>query len=259
MLKVTETINSELILTGISQNNRHYLSKLDIFDLINSTNTYLLQQINQKAPSGWVCLANQQSFGRGRQEKIWYSPPGNNIYCSLFWRFKQLPTGLGIGIAIMLARKLKKYLPTIQIKWPNDLWVNGKKLGGILLEAKTPKEIVIGIGINLSLSTDTHTELPQAISFDEITQQPIKRNECIGLILDTLFSELPYFEEEGLNPFIKDWEEFDVLKDKNIVVFTPKMAAKGIMRGINSAGELMLEDDVGLLRNFCYGEVSVRC
>lgn len=262
MLNITETINSEHILTGISLKNRHYLTKIDVFDTINSTNTYLLEKINQKTASGWVCIANQQSAGRGRLGKTWYSPPGNNIYCSLFWRFEKLPptmSSLGIAIAIMLAKMLQEFktIPAIQIKWPNDLWVNGKKLGGILLETKSSLGVVIGIGLNLSLPTNKN--LPQATSLHEITQQPENRNDLIALLLNTLCDQLPLFENEGLRLFIKDWDKFDALTGKEIKVYTHKMEIHGIMRGINEHGALILEDDAGLLRYFSYGEVSIRC
>ena len=136
----------------------------------------------KSGPSGWACFAEQQTHGRGRQERTWFSPYGKNIYCSLLWRFAISQgnlSGLSIAVAVMVVRALKKYgiSAGIQVKWPNDILFSARKLAGILVE-RSGSAVVIGVGVNLNFSQETETTW---ISLAEITQQPVARNYFAGL------------------------------------------------------------------------------
>src|ERR1700722_20676584 len=112
MAYLPEPIIPKLILTEIKPKHRELLNKLVVFDCIDSTNTYLLTQAKKAIPSGYVCLANEQTAGRGRFSRSWYSPPGSNIYCSLFWRFTHLHkdlSGLSLAVAVMIIKVLQQY------------------------------------------------------------------------------------------------------------------------------------------------------
>ena len=85
--QTVELLDSDKIKLAIDNDKLPYLATLDIFDSINSTNTYLLECAKIAAPSGSVCFAEQQTKGRGRLGRLWYSPRGANIYCSLLWYF----------------------------------------------------------------------------------------------------------------------------------------------------------------------------
>lgn len=259
-LNSIEKLDSEQIKAVIEPQNMCYLGQLAIFDTIDSTNTFLLNQTQLKIPSGSVCFAEQQTQGRGRQGRTWFSPYGANIYCSIFWRFKMKPltiSGLSIAIAVILANSLKKFgiAAGVQLKWPNDVLFAGRKLAGILLECKHPSEVVIGFGLNLCLPPDAD---PTWITLEEITGRSIQRNYLAGLVLNEMLVNLTLYEVCGLNSFLLDWVKYDALINQAITVHTAKQIYTGVMKGINKQGELILEETNGNKLNFCYGEVSVR-
>jgi BirA family biotin operon repressor/biotin-[acetyl-CoA-carboxylase] ligase len=232
------------------------LVSLEIFDVIDSTNSYLLQMKNA---SGRVCFAEQQMQGRGRRGRSWYSPAGANIYFSLAWDFSEKNiSNLSLAVAVMVAAALKKYgiLAGIQLKWPNDILFQGRKLAGILLE-RTGDTVVIGIGLNVFLSQEMKTEM-HAIDLTEITGKLIERNRLAGLLVNELLLKLPVFSATGLQEFLQDWRERDALIHKQIVVHALEKISYGEMRGINDVGELLLLDEQNNLQQISHGEVTVR-
>ncbi len=256
----SELLTADKIRAAIAPQNIAYLSQLEIFDTIDSTNTYLLAQAKAGAPSGTVCFAEQQTQGRGRLARTWVSPPGGNLYCSLLWRFENVThtlSSLSVAVAVIIANVLRKYskLSDIQLKWPNDVLIAQRKLAGILLEQTGKSSIVIGIGLNVQLPPSAEKTW---ISLADVVQQPIERNQLAGLILNELFEQLPQFAEQGLRPFMRDWRQHDVLMNQTVTVHTPEKNISGVMCGINELGELLLRNDAGAMQQFCYGEVSVR-
>ena len=108
----TEWLDKIAIESILSHESKRYLAQLEIFDTLNSTNAYLLAGIKPSALSGWVCLAEEQTAGRGRQGKSWFSPKGANIYCSLLWRFnnqQSSPITLPLAAAVMVMKALNRY------------------------------------------------------------------------------------------------------------------------------------------------------
>ena len=255
---IQELFDSNQIVAAISPQNLNVLTQLEIFDTIESTNTYLLTHA-KSGLSGRVCLAEEQTKGRGRLGRQWFSPYGTNIYCSLLWRFSTKiddMSGLGIVVAVILANTFKKYgiAGGIQLKWPNDILFAGRKLAGILLE-RVGDAVVIGMGVNLSLPASAETGW---IALTEITGRPISRNYIVGLLLNELLEKLPVYETRGLSAFTSTWRQQDFLIGKNITVHMPIQNKKGVMQGINEQGELLLQEERGTLLQFRYGEVSVR-
>jgi BirA family biotin operon repressor/biotin-[acetyl-CoA-carboxylase] ligase len=240
--------------------NPIHLSKINainIFDVIDSTNTYLLSKKNLKGIN--VCVAESQTQGRGRQGKVWHSPPGTNIYCSVHWPFKKkIPfSGLSLSVGVMIANALKTYgIPPLQLKWPNDILHANKKLGGILLESNQPNSVVIGFGLNINLGDDAKKEWTDLAT---IAEKNISKNKLLGMILNELFINLPVFENKGLMHFKKDWQQYDFLFCREVTLTSAKNNVHGIMTGINNDGELLLQLPNGAIQSFSLGEVSVRC
>jgi len=256
---IKEPLDFEQIHQMIAAENLSGLAKIEIFDSINSTNTYLLAKAKQEIVSGLVCLAEQQTQGRGRLGRSWYSPRGTNIYCSMLWHFKntmQDISGLGIAVGVMVVNALRQYgiRSGLQLKWPNDVLGAGRKLSGILLERSAQSAVVIGIGLNLDVQ---QAKEKNWIDVMELTGRPAERNLLTGLLLNEMLQKLPLFAERGLSLFLAEWQQYDALRDKNIMISMPKQNIYGIMRGINEMGELLLENEKGM-QCFRYGEVSVR-
>ena len=257
-MQIDEPLVPAKIKAVISPHNAARLSGIDVFDTIDSTNSWLLQQAKMGVPSGQVCLAEQQTAGRGRLGKSWYSPPGANLYCSLLWRFEALTqdlSGLGIAVGIMVVLALERYgiVSGLELKWPNDVLAMGRKLSGILIETNGATHVVIGIGLNLDVR-DAHEK--NWIDLLELTGTRPERNFLAGLLLNELFEKIPQFEQFGLAPFLPLWQKRDALLDRTVFVFAGQQKIVGVMRGINAAGELLLENETGI-QSFRYGEVSV--
>jgi BirA family biotin operon repressor/biotin-[acetyl-CoA-carboxylase] ligase len=255
-----ELLSAEKILNAIDFDCRAQLKKLEIFETIDSTNQYLLEHATENS-SGWVCLAEQQTAGRGRRGRHWFSAHGTSILCSLLWCFsKELldVSGLSIAVGVMVTHALKKYgaQTGIQLKWPNDVLFSGRKLAGILLERRG-ENIVIGVGLNVNLPKPLEKEY---IDLAEVMDGAIQdRNYLTGLVLNELFKNLPRYAREGLSVFIDDWRQHDFLMNKEVTVHTPEKNIVGKARGINQQGELLVFDEATQeMKNFCYGEVSIR-
>ncbi len=144
-------------------NAKQILGQLDggsvaVLPVIDSTNQYLLDRIGE-LKSGDACIAEYQQAGRGRRGRKWFSPFGANLYLSMFWRLEQGPAaaiGLSLVIGIVMAEVLRKLgADKVRVKWPNDLYLQDRKLAGILVEltGKTgdAAQIVIGAGINMAM------------------------------------------------------------------------------------------------------------
>ncbi len=259
MNSLFEPLNAEKILSVIYPHCRSALAKLEIFETINSTNQYLLEHAKEGC-AGWVCLAEEQTAGRGRCGRTWFAAHGTSILCSLLWRFsKVLPnvSSLSIAIGVMVVRALKKHGVSvgIQLKWPNDVLFSGRKLAGILLERRS-ENIVIGLGLNVNLPEPLDAG---RIDLVEILNRPtIERNNLAGLILNELLSGLSQYEEEGLAAFMEEWQMYDFLIGKEVTVHTPEKIIPGKAQGISEQGELLVLDKAHTIQRFCYGEVSIR-
>lgn len=255
---MNNNLESKKIISVIEPDNLPFLSEIEVFETISSTNTYLLEKAKAGAPSGSVCFAQQQTHGRGRRGRTWHTTPGSSINCSLLWRFTDTEniSGLSIAIAIMVIHVLKKYgiAGGVQLKWPNDILFDGRKLAGILLE-KSDSAIVIGIGLNLYLPKEAESTW---ISIHDITTREVDGNYLAGLLVNELLAKLPVYQALGLSAFSKEWRAYDVLFGKSVTVHTPEQSVTGIMQGINERGELLLQESQERCLSFCYGEVSVR-
>lgn len=262
MMHTLEPLNSRLIRSAMSVEATPHLKKLVILKEISSTNDYLLTQ--EDACSGWACLAEHQTAGRGRHGRSWISPFGHNIYLSLLWELpngvKQLE-GLSLVVGIIVASVLQRYgVTAIGLKWPNDLYYQQQKVGGILVDitrdAHHTCKAVIGIGLNLALSEADTIDQPWTDLQTILGKQP-PRNAIAGTLLQELLIALPLFNERGFSAFIEQWQHFDVLQSQRVTVYTPHGETVGYAAGVNASGHLRI-DCQGTLHYFNSADVSVR-
>ncbi|CNI71645.1 biotin--protein ligase [Yersinia massiliensis] len=235
-----------------------------VLPVVDSTNQYLLDRIAELR-SGDACVAEYQHAGRGRRGRQWISPFGANLYLSMFWRLEQGPAaamGLSLVVGIVMAEVLHKLgAGDVRVKWPNDLYLNDKKLAGILVElmGKTgdAAQLVIGAGINLTMREST----TNIISQDWINLQEagviIDRNKLTAELLSELRLAVVKFENEGLSAFISRWREMDNYLDRPVKLIIGNQEIYGVARGIDQQGALLLDQD-GNIKPYIGGEISLR-
>lgn len=238
--------------------------RLTVLPLVDSTNQCLLDRI-YKLQSGDACIAEYQRAGRGRRGRKWVSPFGANLYLSMFWRLEQGPAaamGLSLVISIVIAEVLQRLgAKDVRVKWPNDLYLNDRKLAGILVEltGKTndAAHLVMGAGINLAMcGTNADAINQQWINLQEAGVN-INRNELAATLLNELRQSLKQFENDGLTPFVARWHLLDNFIDRPVKLLIAEQQIFGIARGIDQRGALLL-DQQGVIKTFNGGEISLR-
>ncbi|MBP6124237.1 MULTISPECIES: bifunctional biotin--[acetyl-CoA-carboxylase] ligase/biotin operon repressor BirA [Providencia] len=236
--------------------------------VIDSTNQYMLDRIPDLT-SGDTCLAEYQSAGRGRRGRQWLSPFGCNLYLSMYWKLEQGPAaaiGLSLVVGIIIAETLNKLSKNkVKVKWPNDLYMNDKKLAGILVEltGKTgdAAHIIIGVGINIGMdknNIENNNKINQQWSSLRDEVKNIERNQLSINIIQALRESLVLFEKEGLTPFLDRWFELDNFLNRKIKLLIGNDIIQGVERGINEQGALMLQKENGEIVPYIGGEISLR-
>ncbi|CAH6672451.1 MULTISPECIES: bifunctional biotin--[acetyl-CoA-carboxylase] ligase/biotin operon repressor BirA [Pseudocitrobacter] len=235
-----------------------------VLPVIDSTNQYLLDRIHG-LHSGDACVAEYQTAGRGRRGRKWFSPFGANLYLSMYWRLEQGPAaaiGLSLVIGIVMAEVLQSLgADHVRVKWPNDLYLNDRKLAGILVEltGKTgdAAQIVIGAGINLVMRNVENDVINQGWINLQEAGISIDRNTLAVRLIKELRDSLRLFEREGLTPYLTRWKRLDNFIDRPVKLIIGDKEIFGISRGIDSQGALLLEQD-GVIKPWVGGEISLR-
>lgn len=225
--------------------------QIHYFERIESTNDTALQLAENGAPEGSLIIADSQSAGRGQGNHNWHSPGKVGLYFSVILRpelnsvsFCPFTVCAGIAAAQALT-DITGY--EVQVKWPNDLILKNKKLGGILLESgakqKSLKHLIVGIGININQTVqDFPIELREtATSLNIVTGKTFDRLEILSQILAKLEEAYYLFINQGIEPFIALFEKIDYLLDKKITVNTPRGILGGKAAGIDQTGALLIQ------------------
>ncbi len=239
----------------------HYYSE------VLSTQTVAAEMAQAGAAHGTTVIAETQSGGKGRAGRSWHSPPGVNLYLTVILRPgpQTGPLGrIGVAAGVAAAEALERVAAgIIALKWPNDVWLNGKKAGGILAEAWADARresfvVLLGIGLNLNLS---HADLPaelqgRATSVLIETGRRCDRIEVARALLYRLQSR--YMETVGgrFDLVRRAWEGYSALTGRTVTVVAGSERETGIARGIDADGALLLELDGATVRIMA-GDVSV--
>ena len=238
-----------------------------LVDVIDSTSNWALKQFDSPENIPSVCFAEQQTRGRGRQGRSWYSPRSRNIYMSLAWSFDlsvQELVGLGLAAGIAIARVLEGLSLQPRLKWPNDVWVDGKKIAGVLIESRVKNtsqvNAVIGIGLNFHMQNIGQAEIDQPWT-DIVSQmagdKQISRNQLSGLLLGSVVDVCRQYQASGLALFLKEWERFDVCQGAELALHTEQGEMQGTGMGIDETGGLKVLSE-GEIKIFQVADVSVR-
>jgi BirA family biotin operon repressor/biotin-[acetyl-CoA-carboxylase] ligase len=267
LASAVELLDEEAICSLLSPQVRQQLGDLEVLRVVDSTNQQLLRAGKMHRKSGSICLAEWQQAGKGRRGRTWQSPFGGSINLSLAWQFPGGParlSGLSLAIGVAVIRTLRTDGLTLAgLKWPNDIVLDGHKLGGILIEmvAETegPSYVVIGVGINIDMvhAANIAIDQPWTDIVTALDGAVIPRNRLAAGIIDNLLRAVSTFEKHGFAGFQEEWMQYDALAGKDIVVHTASERLQGRSRGVDAEGALLMEYDGRILR-YDSGEVSLR-
>lgn len=231
----------------------------------HSTNAVLLERARSGAGSQML-LTEIQFQGRGRWGRNWFSPFGSALCLSVLWQFPVLPfgmSGLSLAVAVEVAEALAQQGVPIKLKWPNDLMLENRKLGGILIElsgeAEGPCSVVIGIGINLGETARIGAQAGQAVASleDAIAERAQLRNLIAAQVGAAIVRACQRFAEEGFTPFAAKWSEYDLFMNEPVVLLLPEEEVRGIARGVDASGALLLERN-GQVESRFTGDLQLR-
>lgn len=237
---------------------------LHLLESTSSTNDYFKNK--PKINKVEFCFTEEQTNGRGRLGRTWYSPASTNIMMSCRWI---LPVnvnnlnGLSSCISLALVDALKKLninISELRCKWPNDLYYQDKKLAGILIELYTENgkisEAIIGIGLNVNMDSSPLIEKPWT-SLQNISGFSQDRNYIAALLINSLYRYLQRFAEKGFLDFQQEWQLYDYLKGKAVTVSIGQKIISGMACGVDLSGHLLVETDFGKIIACFSGEASL--
>lgn len=240
------------------------IGEIRYFETVGSTNDEALVWAAQSAPDLSLIIADEQTAGRGRLNRKWFTPKGTALAVSIILR----PTSLThlsrtVGLAALsIADACLKHNLAPQIKWPNDILLNGKKTAGILIETVWSGDkvdsLVIGMGINIqkeSVPPDEFLKFP-ATSVEAETGQSVKREEFLFEILNSLIKRRPQMENDD---FISSWENLLAFRGDEVQVQSEeKVNIHGKLLGLEADGSLRILDAHGKTITIRFGDVSLR-
>lgn len=251
---------------------------IEVLARVDSTNTALLERVRSEGrhpgESGGYgrrahdmnpCLlvAEHQTHGRGRMGRSWHAQPGASLTFSLAVPMDLADwSGLSLAVGCAIAQGLEPQptgaMPRLQLKWPNDIWLDGRKLGGILIEtvpAGSQRMAIIGIGLNIAKQDLT----PQAgqfstgfASLDEF-EAGLDAPAVLARVARPLVLALKRFAETGFAPWQDEYASRDLLRGHEVVAGS----LEGVAQGVSAQGELLVQTADGL-QTVSGGEVSVR-
>jgi len=264
-----ELLEERAIRAAVAGNRLNRLRSLTLLFDVDSTNTRLLALGPPPQGCADIVLSELQHAGRGRRGRHWIAPFGGSIALSMSWAFadaSRASPALSLCVGVAIARALERAGALgIGLKWPNDIWFDDRKMGGVLIEVRAeasgPAHVVIGVGLNVSLSPGMRAQIEasgvKAAAVADACTAPPSRNFIAGAIIDALLSMLADFERDGFSGFREDWTALDALRDRPAQVLMGEAVVCGTARGVDAHGALRLERD-GRLQEFVSGEVSLR-
>ncbi|MGY5450804.1 bifunctional biotin--[acetyl-CoA-carboxylase] ligase/biotin operon repressor BirA [Agarivorans sp. MS3-6] len=253
-------LDQNLIKQSLPDNNPLVFNKLD------STNAWLMRHLHD-LQHGQLVLAEYQSLGRGRRGRDWQTPYAGQLCMSLLWHLEDgieaaMGLSLAVGLAIVEALQECGY-QQLGLKWPNDIYQNGKKLGGVLIEiqghANSKLSLVVGLGINVRVAKLHADKIDQSFSQLETEQSPAADRSALSVaVVRSLNTMFEVFREQGFAGLQQRWNQYDVFFNKPVCLrFSEHKLVSGVAKGVDASGQLLLEND-GLVRTYMAGEVSLR-
>lgn len=242
-----------------------WLARLEVRAHLPSTNTALLERAQTASVDGQVLTAEVQTAGRGRRGRDWHSPFARNLAVSLGVALPRPAAEVGafslvVGLAVRAALA-DVGLREAQLKWPNDVLLEGRKLAGILIEigGATPHDAIVGIGVNVGGGAQVAGRVGQPVADVTERVRPPVRNRLLAAMINRLVAAKERFAAGGFAPFVAEWERAHHHQNRTVTLLLPGSAAPvtGTALGVNHDGALRLATAQGE-RAFVAGEVSLR-
>lgn len=237
---------------------------ISIVPVTGSTNEDLLKAGVPDGARAVVLLAEHQTAGRGRRGRTWISGLGRSVCCSVAWRLRggaQALEGFSLAVGLRLAEALtERGVPGIMVKWPNDLLVEGAKMGGILIEVTGDPTadclVVVGVGLNL-YQPARQFEAGYRVGSLFGVDAHLGRNQLAGIVVDALLSVCDEYPESGFRALLQRWSRFDFLMGREVCLVGTVGSPSGVCEGVSDRGALQVRSSSGLIEVHS-GEVSVR-
>lgn len=249
-----------------------------------STNTHAMQMGRHGAEAPCVVIAWRQTSGRGRAGRPWQASPGHTLTLSLALplALDEVPGGgsalsLVVGLAVAETLRTLPGQPDVKLKWPNDLWIQGRKLGGILIEAMAPPHlptghrwVVIGLGLNLrDTPLDLQAQRCDLAAF--LHGAALSPGQAMSLLVPAMLKRIQDFTRQGFAPLACAWTALDALAHQPVALWSrlpegmsadhpeaPAPTHTGTACGVAPDGALLVQDAAGQLQRWHVGDVSVR-
>ena len=244
-----------------------FADQVVLLDTVDSTSSWLSRQVNDNELHGQVCVSEFQSAGRGRRGRSWRGSPYRNLMLSIGWRFSigaEKLGGLSLSIGLALASRLRELgADKVGLKWPNDLFASGEKLGGVLVElnSRADKEVcaIIGVGLNIDDSALAALAADQAVTdlASQIKGLLPQRTELIAHVLTDLVQALKRFDNRGFTPDQAGWNAFDIFAGKTVRATSQQDVVVGVGEGVDELGRYRLRCDDGSITPIIAGDITL--
>ena len=267
MTTSTHALNAELLQRALreqlARSESGSFATVEVVDTIDSTNAQLLSEA--VGSDAHFLIARQQTAGVGRRGGIWQSPPSGNLYLSYCFHTSQplsVVSLLPLTFGVEIARELESKLGTcIQLKWPNDLYLDGKKCGGMLLETKMMQDgvtaIVIGVGVNVASHPNEELLGRPVTALQSDRQEPVALDDVALAVMRAIIAVSDLSAVDITNCLRRQWPERDFLLNKEVCVSqSTGIGVRGVAKGIAEDGGLQV-DCGGRMEVFYAGEVSL--
>ena len=229
--------------------------RIEVEREIDSTNAALKRRALSEDIHGVALFAETQTAGRGRLGRVWVSPPKSNIYLSLGWRTGLEPlelAGLSLAVGCTIGEGLERNFGLkMQLKWPNDLYLGGKKCGGVLIDLVQSSNqdwtIVVGVGLNVAMPNSGGNDIDQPwTDLGSHSAVPLTRNEVGGQLLGALVPLLSSWQVGAFSQWRESWSRRDLMAGHQITVQQGNHFISGRADGVDQSGALRVVTNEGL-------------
>ncbi|KPQ01214.1 biotin--[acetyl-CoA-carboxylase] ligase [Marinobacter sp. HL-58] len=264
LLSDMDLLDESRIIQGLAPQHRSAI-ELSVLDEVDSTNAEIVRRRRESGTGRIpVCIADCQTAGRGRRGRPWQSPRGQNLYLSMGLTFQgsfAMLDGLSLVLGVAVAEALEQQgVPDVGLKWPNDIFVGGSKLAGILVELQGELEegvvqVVAGIGLNVHMTESTDVDQSWSSLAMALPDRGWRRSDLATSVVSKVLEAVDEFAERGFSRFTGRWQSRDIFAGKALVATQGELSGTG--RGIDASGNYLIDDGSELVRVRA-GEISLR-